>query len=502
MTSWKKAAEDNMAERYAPPAAPTITKLTEDSEDVRDEPAAPKSSTNAADFYRAQPVLDRRIHIMGVGNVGSFIAHALRGVPNPPPVTLIFARWEKLNEWKESPQRLTLVTDGDAEIRDGFDAEIAIPRIRYHGKEVGLNVASDSASEEAPETQEAGPQSLSGEPTEPISSLIICSKAPYVLQGLSSVKHRLNKDSVVLFLQNGMGTIEEVNREIFPDPATRPHYMLGINSHGMHSSPDNRFTTVHAGFGTISLGILPHERDRQPDAPYIPDTKFTATKKEVVYPDAPSELNPAYPPPTSAKFHFTPNQRYLLRSLLRAPVLSAASFSPPDLLQMQLDKLAVNCIINPLTVLLDARNGAILNNYALTRTMRLLLAEISLVIRSLPELQYIPNVSQRFDPGRLETVVVAVAHRTRDNVSSMLADTRQGVQTEIDYINGWIVRRGEELGITCTMNYMLMQLVKGKRIVVQHEIEEGVPLVRARRGRAEGELVLREGEAKGEDKKV
>jgi 2-dehydropantoate 2-reductase len=428
---------------------------------------------------------------MGIGNVGSFIAHALRGILNPPPVTLIFARWEKLNEWNDSPQRLTLVTDGDAEIRDGFDADIAIPRIRYHGKEVGLNIASADTIEGL---QRGEPQHLSGESTEPISSLIICSKAPYVLQGLSSVKHRLGPDSVVCFLQNGMGVIEEVNREIFPDPATRPHYMLGINSHGMHTLPSQKFTTVHAGFGTISLGILPHERDRDHSSPYIPDLRFTATKEgRPGYPEAPAELNPEYPPPSSSKFHFTPNQRYLLRTLLRTPVLTASSFSPPDLLQMQLDKLAVNCIINPLTVLLDARNGAILNNYALTRTIRLLLSEISLVIRSLPELQYIPNVSQRFDPGRLETTVVAVAHRTRDNVSSMLADTRMGVVTEVDYINGWIVKRGEELGIRCSMNYMLMQLVKGKKLVVEREILEGVPIVGPKDGRED--LTIREGTA-------
>jgi 2-dehydropantoate 2-reductase len=60
------------------------------------------------------------------------------------------------------------------------------------------------------------------------------------------------------------------------------------------------------------------------------------------------------------------------------------------------------------------------------------------------------------------------------------------------------VKRGEELGIRCSMNYMLMQLVKGKRMVVQHEIEEGVPLVKARQG--EREVVLREGEASGEEK--
>lgn len=447
--------------------------------------AQTRAFLHTAGFYRRQPVLDRRIHIIGVGNVGKFIAHALRGIPNPPPVTLVFGGWQKFNEWNDSQRRLALVTDGRVDTRDGYDAELAIPRLRYHGHEVGLNPSSLDTTQ--------GPQMLPGESAEPISSLIVCSKAPHVLQAISAVKHRLHNHSVVCFLHNGMGVIDQVNAAVFPDPEHRPHYMLGINSHGMHASPHSRFTTVHAGFGTLSLGILPHQRDGHANEPYTPDLRFSASRHgKPVYPHPPDKLNPEYPPPRSAKFPFTPNQRYLLRTLLRTPVLSAASFSPPDLLQIQLDKLAVNCIINPLTALLDARNGAILNNYALTRTMRLLLSEISLVIRSLPELQYIPNVSQRFDPGRLETVVVAVAHRTSDNVSSMLADTRQGAHTEIDYLNGWIVRRGEELGIRCAMNYMVMQLIKGKSMVVQHDMEEELPLVGSKKGgRAEADLVIK-----------
>lgn len=479
-------------------------KLTESSEEMGDEPFrepfSSQESRSPADFYRANPVLDRRIHVMGVGNVGSFIAHALRGLPNAPPVTLIFARWEKLNEWKESSQRLSLITDDDVEVRDGYDAEIAIPRIRYHKKEVGLNTASAVQAEGAP--GHVATQILSGESAEPISSLIICSKAPFVLQGISSIRHRLREDSVILFMQNGMGIVEEVNREIYPDAATRPYYMLGINSHGLNNASNERFTTTHAGFGTISLGIVPHERERNAESPYEPKTRFSSKKDSVPTPTSrptnPAELNSKYPAPSNAATRWTPNQRYLLRTLLRTPVLSAAAFSPPDLLQLQLEKLAVNCIVNPLTVLLDARNGALLYNYALTRTMRLLLAEISLVIRSLPELQYIPNVSQRFDPGRLETVVVGVANKTKDNISSMLADAQAGKITEIDYINGWIVQRGEELGIRCLTNYMLMQIVKGKAAMIAREVGEGVPLVEEREEKGEGSVRIKKQSAKKE----
>ncbi|KAF2877087.1 ketopantoate reductase PanE/ApbA C terminal-domain-containing protein [Massariosphaeria phaeospora] len=420
-----------------------------------------------------------------MGNVGTFIAHSLRGLQNPPPVTLLF-RGGRFQEWNESGRKLTLVTDRHAEKHDGFEAELVVPRPRHHGKEIGQTGNSgDTFSSGQAEGQNNQRQLQEGESSEPIHSLIVCTKAPAVLQALSAVKHRLHKESVVLFLQNGMGTVEEVNREIFPDPATRPHYLLGINSHGLHLGREDAFTAVHAGYGIISLGLLPQERDRS-SAPYEPLPKFRAGWGiENLFPITPTNKanpDPDTAAPETANFHWTSNQRYLLRTLLRAPVLCATSFSPPDLLQLQLEKLAVNCIVNPLTVMLDARNGAIIYNYSLTRVTRLLLSEISLVIRSLPELQYIPNVDQRFDPGRLETMVVGVAHKTKDNISSMLADVRAGRRTEIDYINGWIVKKGEEQGVRCLMNYMLLQMVKGKGNMIQMEIGEGVPFVEPREG--------------------
>ncbi|OCL04431.1 6-phosphogluconate dehydrogenase C-terminal domain-like protein, partial [Glonium stellatum] len=201
----------------------------------------------------------------------------------------------------------------------------------------------------------------------------------------------------------------------------------------------------------------------------------------------------AAPPPQQQqqqqqRLLWAPPSRHLLRTLLRTPILCATSLAPADLLMQQLEKLAANSVINPLTVLLDARNGALLYNYALTRVMRLLLSEISLVLRSLPELQHIPGVAHRFDPGRLETLVVGVANRTRENVSSMLADVRTGRRTEVEYMNGWVVRKGEEMGVQCVMNFMVKEMVKGKQVMVKQELEESVPLVGPDKGRTQDEI--------------
>ncbi|KAH7109076.1 ketopantoate reductase PanE/ApbA C terminal-domain-containing protein [Dendryphion nanum] len=473
----------------------------EENDDDYDNPEKPFSLTNplfpAADFYRAQPVYDRRIHVLGLGSMGRFVAHSLRGIPDPPPVTLIVANQKIMHDWLESSQRLTLITDGASEKREGFDAEVAYPRPRFHGKEVPVQMDSPPRTgieSEFVDGQGSTKQVYEGESTEPISSLIVCTKTPFVLQFLSAVKHRLNKESVVLFLQNGMGTVDEVNREIFPDPETRPRYMIGVNTHGVTTSPGDSYTAIHAGFGTLALGLLPHEREGG-SAPYSPTTKFNPASS--VEPKHPANPHPDTPSPQSSTFEWLPSDRYLLRTLLRTPSLCAAAFSPPDLLQHQLERLAVSSTIQPLSVMLDARNGGILYNFHLTRVMRLLLAETSAVIRSLPELAYIPNVEQRFDAGRLETLVVHRAYTNRDNISSMLADVRSGEVTEVDYLNGWIVKKGEQMGMRCAMNYMMLHLVKGKSRMVQLELEEGVPFVGRRKG--EEDIGIREGMTAGDE---
>jgi 2-dehydropantoate 2-reductase len=54
-----------------------------------------------------------------------------------------------------------------------------------------------------------------------------------------------------------------------------------------------------------------------------------------------------------------------------------------------------------------------------------------------------------------------VAEATAPNKNSMLQDVEKGKRTEIDFINGAIVRIGEEIGVSTPINYTLTALVKG-----------------------------------------
>jgi 2-dehydropantoate 2-reductase len=421
--------------------------------------------------YATHTSVPRRIHILGTGSIGKLVAHSIRGIANPPPVTLLLHKKSLLSAWENSAKEITIQDDGIEVKRKGFEAELLPLVRRQHGVELKddepdlyeqednlrphevAQVKSQDVTRDAFTGMVEAEDGVVTEEADTIHNLIVTTKAAYTVNALANIRHRLAPSSTICFLQNGMGIIEEVNEKLFPDVEDRPNYMQGIITHGVNVPPAvaarDPFYAVHAGHGTIALSLLPSNKAKRSS------TDLSRGAEDIH--DTQSEL-------------WAESSRYLLRTLTRTPVLCAVGFTPTELLQLQLEKLAVNSVLNPLTVLLDARNGSILYNFAITRNMRLLLAETSLVIRSLPELQNIPNIAKRFSSQRLETLVVSVANTTRDNISSMLADVRAGRQTEVEYINGYIVKRGEEIGIKCVVNYSTMQMVIGKSAVTQREV--------------------------------
>jgi 2-dehydropantoate 2-reductase len=232
-------------------------------------------------------------------------------------------------------------------------------------------------------------------------------------------------------MQNGMGQVEELNQKVFTDPALRPAYILGIISHGLYVSEP--FTAVHAGVGKISVGVV---RDLQQ---------------------------------SSSTHELKPSSAYLLQILTQAPNLGCTTFDYSELLPLQFEKLVVNCVLNPLTALIDVPNGGMLNNDPLSHVQRAIIAEISKVIQALPEMQGSAELSTRFGTEMLTERFIYVTKLTAKNSSSMREDVRGKRSTEIDYLNGYIVKRGNDVGIDCVANALMVQLVHGKTIASRIE---------------------------------
>jgi len=118
-------------------------------------------------------------------------------------------------------------------------------------------------------------------------------------------------------------------------------------------------------------------------------------------------------------------------------------------------KLLINAAINPLTALLEVPNGKLLEIEQTLKLMRTIIDE-TLQVAQANRVQ-IPYP----DPYK---IVEDVARRTSLNRSSMLQDILRGTPTEIDSINGAIVKVGRECHVPAPVNFTLWQLVKAKEI--------------------------------------
>lgn len=122
-----------------------------------------------------------------------------------------------------------------------------------------------------------------------------------------------------------------------------------------------------------------------------------------------------------------------------------------DIKALLWSKLIINVGINALTAITRLHNGKIIEFEGTRRILREAVTEaVRIAKRKRIKLIYDDPLAK----------VEAVCEATATNISSMLQDVSRKKRTEIDFINGVIVRQGQELGIPVPVNALLVDLVK------------------------------------------
>jgi len=127
----------------------------------------------------------------------------------------------------------------------------------------------------------------------------------------------------------------------------------------------------------------------------------------------------------------------------------------PLLEQLLYRKLALNACINPVTAIYKVRNAEVAREGNPPHELAMRLANEIHVIYS--------NLHPDIDVSRLAEDVTRLATNTASNTSSMLADIINGKTTEIDFINGYIVKMGQSAGMDVSQNEMVVQKVKDSK---------------------------------------
>jgi 2-dehydropantoate 2-reductase len=222
-------------------------------------------------------------------------------------------------------------------------------------------------------------------------------KTPFTATALRPFAGRVPAHAMVLTLQNGIGNDEEIIRTL----GKRVQVVLGVTAHGAVSLGPNAIR--HRSSGPTIIGL--------PDGQRTPELEAVAA-------------------------HFTE--------------AGIATRTTRHIYEHVWQKLIVNVGINALTALTNLPNGDLFADAELAGLVRRLVSEAATVMRA----EGVPAPPR--DPVDF---VRAVAEATKADRSSMLEDVSTGRRTEVDAINGAVVRLGDRHGVDVTANRVVTALV-------------------------------------------
>jgi 2-dehydropantoate 2-reductase len=114
-------------------------------------------------------------------------------------------------------------------------------------------------------------------------------------------------------------------------------------------------------------------------------------------------------------------------------------------------KMAMNCAYNAASALGRAKYGRIAGDPPAREVLRQAVEETTAVARA---------AGVRLPDGDLVEAAFRLGEAMREATSSMAQDIARGKRTEIDSLNGYVARRGAELGVPTPVNQALHVLVK------------------------------------------
>lgn len=406
-----------------------------------------------------------RFHILGLGPIGSLVAHHLRSVlPRGHPITLIHKTKRLAALVNASQGAFKVETHGVVTTASGFDSEVFDEEELHKGptksfrEQAGLTI-------NMPE-RELDPMHKV-DPLHKIESLIITTKAHSTVPAVQRLLPRLSADSTIVLLQNGLGVYEQLCQDFFRNPRSRPHFILASNTHGAWAKAFN--TIVHAGQGAIEFGIVPDPRERDFEA-NLRDESIPKLERQL-------RIDDIGQPTNDLDYEHYRSLRLTVAALSAMESLHTQWKSINNIQVAMRRKLVVNAVINPLTALMGCRNGDLFSTEGSRRIAKRVCREAAGAYTS--ELKhatrsYLEDIGDPQNEGEmtirrlprvlewnmLEDEVYRVAELTKGNLSSMLVDVRQGKRTEIDFLNGYLLRLGKAHGYNMPTNAMLIDLMR------------------------------------------
>lgn len=343
-----------------------------------------------------------KIHILGEDEKSKYIAHALSGVYDSV----------ELLGWKNTQNRY---------------------------RNIEKTWATRSRGTRTLERNNVQPfnKKVQDEDTSHIDNLVVTGQGCSAHLALEGIKHRIDKNSTVCLMNDGLGVLEDVRRRVFDGTDSVPKFVFGHMSHKLVFSRE--FDSVKE-LKSGQLLFTP---------PMLTTTSIIRGRANFV--------------------------DELVERSGKIGDLRAASTTMDHWLSFKLPSVLFSSVVEPVCVALDLSYQGLVQNPAAQRMLYQLLEEIITVLDNMRELKDCPTV-RNFLRGNSIHRLIHNGILGKSNAESQLAlQVKRGDPTDVDYLSGYFLRQGQKLGVEMKLNLMMRDMVRAKHTISREWNNTAVP---------------------------
>lgn len=355
----------------------------------------PKEAANSATVHK--------IHILGDDERSKFIAHALSSV---------YDSVEMLG-WRSSPS---------SKYRN-------IQKVRPHNRRSAANVEANLAM----------PRAITQSDDSRIEQLVVSGRGQEAVEALQSVKNRIDGNTTVCLMNNGLGVLEDVRKKIFEGSDAAPNFLLGHMSHRLaFNRTYDAVTQLKQGQTKLTFAEAPRMRVKD--------------------------------------MHKVESRPNFVKTLEEAKDLHTTLTPFDQWLRFKLPTVIFDSVVEPVCVLLDMPYQGLLQNPAAQRMMHSLLSEIIQVLESMPELEGSTVIRDYVHSKGIRKFMYSRIMGKRSQPSQLVRRIENGLPTDVEYLNGYFLRRGQKLGLDLHMNLMMRDMIKAKHSQAIERLNSFIPV--------------------------
>ncbi|RGP71123.1 2-dehydropantoate 2-reductase [Fusarium longipes] len=259
-----------------------------------------------------------------------------------------------------------------------------------------------------------------------IDELIVTGRGFEAVKAIASVKDRIDDKTSICLINDGMGVLEQVREHILDGTQPEPNFYLGHMSHALAFNR-NRDSVKQLKAGRTILTSA--------DA-------ILSTQKKLHALEVPTFMQP----------------------LKQAKLLQTSYNTYDQWLRFKLPSMMFTAAVEPVCVLLDLPYRGLATNRAAQKMMNQLLGEMALVTENLPEVQASPDLIKFLRGEGLKKFCYRRITGKANAPSDLQTRINKGLQTDINYQNGFFLKRAKILGIDTPTNELMVHMIRKARL--------------------------------------